>query len=410
MATNGRTCEWARKVGFWILKNDHRSVGFTRGPQAKIEYGQGVSRTARFSIHPEREWYPIALSQNVKRKPLAVTVLGRRLVVYRSREGKVIAHRDRCPHRNVPLSGGRCLSNDTLECPYHGWQFRPDGACTAIPGSVSGPKKNHRVETFSTREQYGLVWVCPSLLGSPECAPLVVPEIEDKSHSIVVREVEFPAGLHAVVENALDVPHTSILHRGLFRGGQRNRVSVILRRYKMWAEAEYKGEPPPSGLVARLLSLGASNELKVQHWDRFILPGTLQVEYRLGAAVHFLITGFCCPVSPDKTKLFAVVCMKTPLWLFLEHLLARLVEPFAMKLFQQDVAILGAQSENVEYFGGESYMSTDIDVLGTAITRLLKQASERELLAGANGESPSLKELRPANEEPKEISHLELDA
>jgi len=104
------------------------------------------------------------------------------------------------------------------------------------------------------------------------------------------------------------VPHTAVLHRGLFRGGERQSVHVVLRRYAQWAEADYLGEKPPRGLLARFLTLGNSGkELTVQHWDRFVLPSVLQVEYRLGAGTHFLITGFCTPHDEARTSLFAAI-------------------------------------------------------------------------------------------------------
>src|SRR5690606_20752720 len=144
----------------------------------------------------------------------AVVVLGTRYVIYRETGGEPVAHLDRCPHRNVPLSQGKCLDENTLECPYHGWRFRPDGSCSLIPARTLAPKPSHRVETFATCEKYGLVWLCPLAGESPDAAPRSIPEMESDEYTRLLRRVEFPAGLHAVVENALDVPHTSILHRG----------------------------------------------------------------------------------------------------------------------------------------------------------------------------------------------------
>src|SRR5712692_3532513 len=48
-------------------------------------------------------WYPVALSRGLKGKPLARTVLGERIAVFRD-AGKLYALPDRCPHRGVPLS------------------------------------------------------------------------------------------------------------------------------------------------------------------------------------------------------------------------------------------------------------------------------------------------------------------
>jgi len=228
---------------------------------------------------------------------------------------------------------------------------------------------------------------------------------------VLVRKVEFPAGLHQVVENALDVPHTSILHGGLFRTGERNRVQVKLRRFKEWAEASYEGEPPPKGLAARLLSFGQSGELTVGHWDRFFLPSVLQVEYRLGTKVHFLITGVCTPIEADRTELYAIACVRTPLPSFLERVLLRLIEPIAMRVLRQDVDVLRAQTQNVDDFGGEKFMSTEIDVLGASVTRLLKDACgrEAEVESGAQAAAESGERFSVA-EEPVQVADIELDA
>lgn len=331
-------------------------------------------------------------------------------MIYRTRAGEVVALEDRCPHRNVPLSGGCVLDDDSLQCPYHGWRFRSDGSCSLIPGSLLATKPSQRVPSFSICEAQGIVFVC--LQGTPAHEPLAVPEAEDGEHSVVLRHVEFPAGLHQVVENALDVPHTSILHGGLFRSGERNRVGVTFRRYRDWAEAEYAGEPPPTGLAARVLWLGSQRDVRVEHWDRFFLPGILQVEYRLGDSVHFLITGYCCPVSENKTSVFAIACVKTPFAGFLERFLVRVLQPLAMKVLRQDMAVLQAQSENVEHFGEEQFMSTEIDVFGAAITRLLKDCRAREALdedrrpEDSNTDAPSFSR----DQEPVQVTRLELDA
>ena len=138
-------------------------------------------------------------------------------------------------------------------------------------------------------------------------------------------------------------------------------------------EAEYIGEPAPRGLAARLVAPGGGI---VQHFDRFILPSIGQVEYRLGDDSHFLITSLCTPVSEFDTRLYADVSFRTPLpgWL-----LKTVLMPFAMKIFRQDVEILAAQTESIERFGGEQYVSTEIDVLGGAIWRLLKAAERGEV-------------------------------
>jgi phenylpropionate dioxygenase-like ring-hydroxylating dioxygenase large terminal subunit len=260
-----------------------------------------------------------------------------------------------------------------LECSYHGWQFDGSGQCRDVPGLESGgAERERRCPSAAVREQEGLVWVCPALGEEPDAPPFEIGIGALGKHAIVVREVEAPATLHATVENALDVPHTAFLHRGLFRGKTRNEVRVRVRRSPLSVEAEYVGEPRPEGLVGKLLSPSGG---VVEHWDRFFLPSVAQVEYRLGTESHFLVTALCTPVSDFITRLTAVAAFRTLLPRFI---LRPVLERVALRIFAQDVEVLRAQTENIERFGGEQYMSTEIDVMGPQIWRLLRQAERGE--------------------------------
>jgi phenylpropionate dioxygenase-like ring-hydroxylating dioxygenase large terminal subunit len=321
-----------------------------------------------------RYWYVGCRSADLRRGPLGRTVLGVPLVLFRGAGGQAGALLDRCPHRNVPLSLGRVLGSGQLECAYHGWQFDVAGACRLVPGLCSDADgKQRRVDAYPVREQDGFVWVCPSLEVPAMDEPFRFPQADRPDYQTVVREVRAEATLHATVENALDVPHTAYLHRGLFRGGKKNEIQVVVRRGADLIDAEYLGEPRPAGIAGRLLSPSGG---VVEHHDRFFLPSIAQVEYRLGSENHFIVTSACTPVTDFSTRLFAVVSFRTrlPGWL-----VRPLLEPFALRIFRQDAAILKAQSDNIRRFGGEQYMSTEIDVLGPHIWRLMRQAERGEL-------------------------------
>ena len=68
-----------------------------------------------------RHWYVACQSKELRKKPLARTVVGLPLVLFRDAEGRAQALLDRCPHRNAPLSLGRVTNEGRLECAYHGW-------------------------------------------------------------------------------------------------------------------------------------------------------------------------------------------------------------------------------------------------------------------------------------------------
>jgi len=300
-------------------------------------------------------------------RPLARVIAGVPLVLFRS-SGRAAALVDRCPHRNVPLSLGRVLADGRLECAYHGWQFDCDGVCQKIPGLANETSaRERRAESCAVREQDGLVWVCPEPGVTPETPPFRPPSFDD-DYAGIVRVVEAEGTLHATLENALDVPHTAFLHRGLFRGGKKNQIRAIVRRSPDRVETEYLGEPRPSGIAGRILSPQSGT---IEHYDRFILPSVAQVEYKLGQNTHFLVTALCTPVSDFHTRLFGVASFKTP---FPKKAVRAVLEPIALKIFGQDAEMLKAQSDNVRRFGGERFQSSELDFMGPQIWRLLKQA------------------------------------
>ncbi|HMB68452.1 MAG TPA: Rieske 2Fe-2S domain-containing protein, partial [bacterium] len=78
-------------------------------------------------------WYIACEARDLRDRPRATTLFGVPLVLFRGADGRPAALLDRCPHRNVPLSLGRCR-NGELECGYHGWRFDGRGECTFVPG------------------------------------------------------------------------------------------------------------------------------------------------------------------------------------------------------------------------------------------------------------------------------------
>jgi len=325
-------------------------------------------------VHLPNAWFILCASRELGSKPLARTLQGTPLVLFRGEGGKPAALVDRCPHRNVPLSLGR-VSEGQLQCGYHGWRFDTEGQCRAIPGFLGEPGARARcVTAYATREQDGFVWVY-STPGAIPTEPFRFPLLEAREYLTVRRILRAPGSLHSTLENTLDVPHTAYLHGGLFRTEEkRNEIDVVVRRSADKVEAEYLGEPRPSGIVGKLLAPGGG---VVQHFDRFLMPSIAQVEYRIGEGSHILVTSAMTPVSDWDTLVYAVVTFRLPLPYWLMRAVLPLAMPVALHIFSQDVRILKLQTETIRRFGSETYASTEIDVLGPGILRLLR-AAEKE--------------------------------
>jgi hypothetical protein len=78
------------------------------------------------------------------------------------------------------------------------------------------------------------------------------------------------------------------------------------------------------------------------------------------------------PVADAVTRIWAVISLRLRLP---ASVVGALVAPLAMRILRQDRAILRFQAETIGRFGAEERASTEIDVLGPQIRRLLADAA-----------------------------------
>jgi phenylpropionate dioxygenase-like ring-hydroxylating dioxygenase large terminal subunit len=328
-----------------------------------------VGSGKRSSARVLDDWYVVCTTAQLGREPFATTLYGMPIVVFRSSEG-VGALLDRCPHRNVPLSDGK-VEGALLRCGYHGWAFDRQGECREIPTLCGEPGgKARSVQRFAAREQDGVVWVYATPDVEPVREPYVFRFARLPGYHSGCETFEVEGTIHAVAENALDVPHTAFLHGGLFRksGGAGNAIEVVVRRWHDRAEAQYIGEPRPPGLVGRLLAPGGGI---VTHYDRFVLPSITEVEYRLGETSHICTVSALTPLTDTRTRLTAVISFRLPIP---SGLVSPVLGPIARAIFRQDARVLERQAATIERFGGETFASSEVDALGPQILRLLRNA------------------------------------
>ena len=101
-------------------------------------------------------WHPVAFAHDLADRPAHADLLGQPLVLWRGPDGRPRANSDLCVHRGTALSLG-WVSGDELVCPYHGWRYRADGRCAAIP-QLEDPSRvpaKARIGAFACQERYG---------------------------------------------------------------------------------------------------------------------------------------------------------------------------------------------------------------------------------------------------------------
>ena len=97
------------------------------------------------------QWYAILESNEVKpSRPVGVTRMGEKLVLWRDDKGQIGCMADLCPHRGVALSTGKLVGGN-VQCPFHGFEYDTSGRCTLIPASGKNAcaTDNARFQTIS---------------------------------------------------------------------------------------------------------------------------------------------------------------------------------------------------------------------------------------------------------------------
>lgn len=186
-------------------------------PSPRLTKHDGPERLV-ISEHPilRRFWYAACFAADVTGAPVARTVLGTPLVIWRPVPGGPVsvAH-DVCAHRDAPLSRG-WVANCHLVCPYHGWEWDAAGQTQRIPQFPDAPFPTKSGLTMvHSQERYGLVWVC--LEDDPIVGIPPVPEYGAPGWW-VVPEYEFPFACTAMhlLENNFDPGHVAFVHRNTF--------------------------------------------------------------------------------------------------------------------------------------------------------------------------------------------------
>jgi len=92
-------------------------------------------------------WHDVGAIEDIPRLGARiVALLGRRIALFRTRDDRVFALEDRCPHRGGPLSQG-IVHGQRVTCPLHGWTVdlesgeavAPDRGCAPrIPVALEG--------------------------------------------------------------------------------------------------------------------------------------------------------------------------------------------------------------------------------------------------------------------------------
>ena len=318
-------------------------------PEAKAPpsaFGKGFVRDA---------WYFVALSRDVKSAPLKrYELMGEPVLIGRTRAGQVYAMRDICPHRAAPLSAGRLVERpgegETVECPYHGWRFRTDGVCAAIPSLVEDQAyeaNRIRVKPYPVAESQGMVFVWmradPRSEDEPDHGPPVFPGVVG-GEAKLIESMDFDSHIDHAVVGLMDPAHGPYVHQQWWwrsTGSMHEKAKAFEPRPEGFAMVRHA--PSSNSRAYKILGGAPATEIT------FRLPGyrwehILVGEGKVGAKQVLALTCLT-PLTETKTRITQIF--------WSDHWIFNVAKPFlrmgVVAFLKQDGGMVNLQNEGLRY-------------------------------------------------------------
>jgi len=318
-------------------------------------------------------WYVVALSRELPpQRVLSRTVLGEWLAIWRDQDGQPVALRDRCLHRQSPLSCGN-VQQGTLQCPYHGWRYDPMGQVVAIPseGPTFQPLAARRTPAYAIREQDGYIYVRLAADPAADFAPFSMPHCGEPGWQSVRLVNRFANSVTHCAENFIDIPHTAFVHPGIFRQSRQQPLQMTVQRRSGSVQVDYRQETTNLGWYQRFLN-GRGGE--IYHCDRFYMPNITSVEYLLAPQRHLFITSQAIPETDTSTLVYTDVTFNYGIWSWLARPLVRWT---AQRIIDQDVQILKRQGQAIAQYGTR-FCNSPADVMHEFVESIREAIAQGE--------------------------------
>lgn len=337
------------------------------------------------AVFPKDFWYVAAWDHEVKQKPLARTICGKPVVLYRKPDRGVVALDDCCPHRLLPLSKG-AVRGEHLVCGYHGLEFDGSGQCVHMPNQ-RGIHPQARVCAYPVVERHRFIWIW---MGDETRAdPATIPDLPFCS----APDWAFDGGVYHVkadyrllVDNLMDLSHEAYVHptsigqhelaEAPITAGS-DDASVTVTRWM------HNITPPPfwaTNLKSRALC---------DRWQicRFTLPATVIID------VGVALAGTGAPAGDRSQGVTAMVVdlmtpeSETSTWYFWgfarnfevgDHGLTLRIRDSQGAVFAEDLEVLEAQQANIDRRPQRKPINLNIDAGGVLARRLIDRELARE--------------------------------
>jgi vanillate O-demethylase monooxygenase subunit len=351
--------------------------------------GAGSSTTAKTLNFPLNAWYVAAWDREVTRKPLAVRVADKPLVLYRTEDNRPVALADACWHRLAPLSMGQ-VTGDDIRCPYHGIAYNPAGRCVAMPAQET-LNPSALVPSFPVVERHRFIWVW---VGDPlEANPSAIPDMhqmDDPAWAGDGETIDLNCNYQLVMDNLMDLTHEEFLHTSSIGGDNISSSDFLVQhegnevRLSRWMI-----DVPAVPFMKAQMRAQHGYTGNVDRWQliRYQYPSTICIDVGVAKTgtgapegdrsqgINGYVMNAITPVTATTTKYY---------WAWMRNydiksqLLTTQIRDGIRNVFTEDTAMLEAQQKAIEANPDYEFYNLNIDGGGMWIRRILKSALEAE--------------------------------
>ncbi len=169
-------------------------------------------------------WFQVAWGAEVAVGQVhRVRAFGEELIAWRGQSGRVTVMDAYCQHLGANLGYGGTVVDDTVQCPFHGWQWNDRGRNVCIPYE-DRPNIGKKIKTYPTVERNEAIYIWHDL--EKREPYFEVPDIftswndgasAEDYHPSYGRTTLFEPGLQLhpqyVLENGVDLAHFKFVHK-----------------------------------------------------------------------------------------------------------------------------------------------------------------------------------------------------
>lgn len=331
---------------------------------------------------PLDHWYVAGFAWELQDVPVARTLLGHPVVMFRTADGRVAALEDRCCHRELPLSCGAVEARG-LRCGYHGLLFDHGGHCLEIPGQERIPAKAC-VKSFALRERDQILWIWMG--ATPDSTPAGEPPAyavhSDERYRFGGGVYHYDAPYQLIHDNLLDLSHLGYVHLKTIGGNARIHMNAELRVTQQGDVVTVvrhmpDSDPPPTyaaawpfkGRIDRWQEV-EFHPSHVRIWTGAMDAGTDRLDNPQREGFHMRGFHGVTPETETSAHYFWTIAtnphpgMEDPTQLVIDQTAAT---------FEEDKVVIEAQFRNQQRFGARPVVDIHVDVGPNRARRVIER-------------------------------------